>query len=227
MAAEMSAQSPATNSLDQPAQSTGGIRPWNRSIRRTTPAPARNSDGRDLEVTTAPKVGQDPWGVRQRVYSSYSDPGRPTQWVSFYKMEKPAALALGSVAPKGETLMPTSNRPWSMTREDSRALVQHLYKFTEWSEVADKNRVTEVHKEIGQLRRGIEAVWFHRDTATASKSWFVVTETATNQTKYRLSATDVGALVELCNKLPGLDDRQLGRDTPPPPPSKPTDSLFK
>lgn len=224
-----SSQSPSTNTLDKPAQPTGGVRRWNRYTRPEAPPDSR-SGGKELTATTAPKIGMDPWVVRERAYRSYADSAKPSLWVSFYKVEKQSALSPGTLAQKEGAMVPRQNRDWSMSREDSRELIQHLYKFTEWSDVAGKNGVAEVHKEIGQIRGRDLTLWFHRDKASGPKSWLVVTEGEEMTPKYRLSSGDVNALTELCDKLAGLDDQLLGRAAqavPAAPPGKPTDSLFK
>ncbi|MCE9610353.1 MAG: hypothetical protein K8R23_09190 [Chthoniobacter sp.] len=227
--ADARSESPSANPLDRPAQSTGGVRRWNHYTRPET-APDRRSGGKELTATTAPKIGVDPWGVREQAFRPYSDSATFNLRVSFYKIEKPSTLTPGTLGQKGGTMVPTQSREWSMWRENSRELIQHLYKFAEWSDVAVKNGVAEVHKEIGQIRGQGQTLWFHRDKESGPKSWLVVTENEDATPIYRLSTPDVNALVELCDKLAGLDDQLLGRGAQPAPsapPSKPTDSLFK
>ena len=223
-AVEASAQSPSGNSLDKPAQRSG-VRSHTWSRPESTEPPPASSGGKEMEATTAPKVGLETWVVRERVYKSNFDTGKPNLWLNFYRVEKAAALTHGTLNQRGGAAVPRPKQPWSMTREDTHTLAQHLFKFVEWSDVAEKNRVQEVHKEIGQLPSHVQTFWFHREKeAGPSKSWLIVTSFNSTQI-YRLSAADAAALLELLDKLPGLEDQLLERNAPPP--NKGTDALFK
>ena len=224
-AVEASAQSPSGNSLDKPAQRSG-VRSHTWSQPQPNNVPPAGNGGKQMEASTTPKAGLEPWGVRERLGESYSDNAKPNLWLYFYRVEKVAALTPGSLNPRGGDAVPRPKQPWWMSREESHTLAQHLYKFLEWSDVADKNHVQEVHKEIGQLPRILQTLWFHREKEVGpSKSWLIVTSSLHGTPIYRLSAADVAALLELLDKLPGLEDQLLGRNAPPP--NKGTDALFK
>jgi hypothetical protein len=106
--------------------------------------------------------------------------------------------------------------------------MQILYKFVEWSDVADKNHVVEMNKEIGKLPSLGQTLWFYREKeAGPPKSWLTVGYSTASRPTYWLSAADGAALTELIDKLAGLEDQLLGRAAPPPTPKNSTDSLFK
>ena len=223
------AQSTSTNPLDKPAQPSGS----RRYSPRTQPAepPLGSTGGRELEATSAPKVGFETWVAREKTY--YRDATEQNQlWVHFYRVENPAALNPGGLGPKVADAVPRPQRAWGMSRVDSRTLAQLLYKFVEWSDVADKNRVQVVDKEIGKLDGRNQTLWFHREKEVGPpKSWLVVIDDYNDGQRYRLSAPDVAALLELLDKLPALDDQLLNRSAPRPPslppPNPAAEELFK
>jgi len=144
-------------------------------------------------------------------------------WVHFYQLEKKASLAPGTLNQADNNPVPRLKTPWTMVRDDASTLAEALKKFNEWSDVAEKNKVQDVHKEIAQLGTR-QTLYFHREKdAVSSKSWLVVTYNfSKTQQQYKLSAVDVSALAELLGKLPALD-AQVGKTEP----KKPTDALFK
>ncbi len=227
--ADASAQSTSTNPLDKPAQPSGSRRYYPRP--QPAEPPVGSSGGRELEATTAPKVGFETWVARAKTYDlNASDPRR--FWVHFYRVEKPAALNAGGLAPKLADAVPRPRNAWWMTRAETRNLAQLLYKFQEWSDVADKNRVQIVDKEIGQLNSRYQTLWFHREKEIGpSKSWLIVTRTESATQAYRLSAADVAGLLELLDKLPALDDQLVNPAAPSPPtlqpPNPAAEELFK
>lgn len=229
LATDALAQSTSTNPLDKPAERTGS----RRYYPRTQPAqpPPGSSGRRELEATSAAKIGFETW-VARAATSAHTPSEQSQVWVRFYRVEKPTSLSPGGLGPKVADAVPRPQTPWQMTRSDSRNPAQLLYKFVEWSDVADKNRVQVVDKEIGPLNSpSSQTLWFHREKeAGPSKSWLIVNENYGGQ-RYRLSATDVAALLELLDKLPALDDQLLNRAAPKPPnlqPSNPaTEELFK
>lgn len=227
--AEASAQSTTTNPLDKPAQPSGS----RRYSPRPQPAepPLGSSGGRELQATSTPKIGFETWVAREKTANlDASDPR--SFWVHFYRVEKPAALTPGGLAPKLADAVPRPRSAWWMTRGETRNLAQLLYKFGEWSDLADKNRVQVVDKEIGKLSSRYQTLWFHREKEVGpSKSWLIVTDTHSATQTYRFSAADVAGLLELLEKLPALDDELLGRTAPRPPtlqpPNPATEELFK
>jgi len=227
LATDALAQSTSTNPLDKPAERTGSRRYYPRP--QPAEPPFGSTGGREVEATSA-KVGSETWVARAQ--TSARDPSEQNQvWVRFYRVEKLASLSPSGLGPKVADAVPRPQKPWQMQRRETRNLAQLLYKFVEWSDVADKNRVQVVDKEIGPLNSPSQTLWFHREKeAGPSKSWLIVNENYGGQ-RYRLSATDVAALLELLDKLPALDDQLLNRAAPKPPnlqPSNPaTEELFK
>lgn len=228
LATDALAQSTSTNPLDKPAERTGS----RRYYPRTQPAqpPPGSSGRRELEATSAAKIGFETW-VARAATSAHTPSEQSQVWVRFYRVEKPTSLSPGGLGPKVADAVPRPQTPWQMTRSDSRNLAQLLYKFVEWSDVAEKNRVQVVEKEIGQLKNRDQTLWFRREKeGNASKSLLVVNDNYSGQ-RYRLSATDVAALLELLDKLPALDDQLLNRAAPGSPAQQPpnpaTEELFK
>ena len=229
LAADAAAQSASTNPLDKPAQPSGS----RRYYPRTEPAepPLGSTGGRELEAMSTPKVGLETWVARAKTYAR--DPSEQSHvWVRFYRVEKPASLNPGGLAPKVADAVPRPQKAWYMLRSETRNLAQHLYKFVEWSDVADKNRVQVVDKEIGQLNSRQQTLWFHREKEVGpSKSWLIVNNNYDDGQRYRLSTADVAALLELLDKLPAIDDQLLNRAAPRPPnlqpPNPAAEELFK
>jgi hypothetical protein len=208
----------STNPLDQPARASG-VRG-----RGQTPAPAGNAGANVFEASSAQKIGTEPWVIRAEVAGINREAGRVLQWISLYKVEKKSSLAAAALNQADNTdAVPRSRQPWAMRRDVLPTLTGLLQKFTEWSEVAKKNDVREVHKEIGLIKvRDGEMLYFHREKGSAF-SWLIVANASTLRPIYKMTESDVSAIIELLEKLPAPGLQGFGQ-TPPP---KAADSLFK
>jgi hypothetical protein len=179
---------------------------------------------KSAEATSAQRVGTEPWVIRDHFVKAYPSLNKIIHYVYFYQLEKKASLTPGALIQANNNPVPRLKAPWRIAREDANTLAESLKKFNEWSEVAEKNRVPEVHKEIASLPSRYQVLYFHREKeAGGTKSWLIVTNSISKKDEYKLSGTDVSALVELLGKLPALDAQVLDKTEP----KKPTDALFK
>lgn len=175
------------------------------------------------DATSTPRVGTEPWVIRDHFVQAYPSIGKVVQYVYFYQAEKKPSLTPGTLKQANDYPVPRLNEPWRIGREEADKLGDYLKKFNEWTVVAEKNQVQELHKELGPVSPS-QVVYFHREKDLgSSKSWLVIAHSFSGAPKYiyKLSAADVSALAELLEKLPALDAQVM------PKPKNPTDALFK
>ena len=146
-------------------------------------------------------------------------------FLRFYQTEKKQSLAGASLRAAEPKPFLGYYKGWSISHADVSKLGEFLNKFTDWSEVARKNNVTEVHKEIGVLPTSRDTLYFHVGKEGAGTKNCIMIKAPYGQIglERKLRPDDVSSLLELIDKLPALEAKIPGNSVP----NKATDALFK
>ena len=177
-----------------------------------------------VEFSSTPAEGKATWVMRSECSSYMEKQGAPPRLLSelaFYiKSDSRPPTRAFSGTPSG----------WRLMKSEISKVTELLKKFPQWTQVAQKNKVNELRKEIGRIKgpSGETALAFdvRSDQSSAIYSLLILNGNGGVQLEERpLDSTDVSAILELLGKAPALDAKLQDKILHPNGAAK--DALFK